>query len=162
MSRGGPTGIAIVAALAGALTAACARTSAMSDPPTPSLSDTELGLTKSSVFDTPTPPEVHANDKAPGEQPVLPRPYTGAPPRIPHAVDDFLPITVKDNACLGCHAANDKSPGAPTPIPSSHYTDYRRAPERVESQIAGARYVCVSCHVVKTDAPDLVDNRFRR
>jgi nitrate reductase (cytochrome), electron transfer subunit len=128
---------------------------------TPAIPDASLGLAKGSVFDVPTPPAVKANDSNPGEQPPLPRPYAIAPPRVPHAVGDFLPITQKQNACLDCHAVADKKPGDPTPIPPSHYVDYRNAPERASPQVAGARYVCLSCHAVKTDALDLVGNRFR-
>ena len=123
--------------------------------------DTELGLTKGSVFDVPTPPVVTVDASNPGERPLVPRPYAIAPPRVPHAVADFLPITQKQNACLDCHAVKDKRPGDPTPIPPSHFTDYRNAPDRVGDQVAGARYVCVSCHAARTDAPDLVGNRFR-
>jgi cytochrome c-type protein NapB len=76
-------------------------------------------------------------------------------------VADFLPITQKQNACLDCHSVKEKKQGDPTPIPPSHYTDYRNAPDRVGDQVAGARYVCVSCHAAGTDAPDLVGSRFR-
>jgi cytochrome c-type protein NapB len=130
-------------------------------PSPESIPDASLSLSKSSVFDTPTPPAVKANDSNPGELPVLPRPYVIAPPRIPHAVGDFLPITQKQNACLDCHAVKEKKTGEPTPIPASHYTDFRNAPGRLGGEVVGARYVCVSCHVAKTDAPNLVGNRFR-
>jgi nitrate reductase (cytochrome), electron transfer subunit len=129
------------------------------DPAT-SISEADLGLAKGSVFDVPTPPAVKANDSAPGELPVLPRPYAIAPPRIPHGIADFLPITQKQNACLDCHAVKEKNTGEPTPIPASHYTDYRGAPDRAGNQVVGARYVCVSCHVPKTEAPNLVENWF--
>jgi cytochrome c-type protein NapB len=125
------------------------------------IADTELGLSKSSVFDVPTPPAVRPNERAPGEGPLVPRSYVIAPPRIPHAVADFLPITLAQNACLDCHAVKDKKPSEPTPIPPSHYTDFRLAPDRVGDKVAGARYVCVSCHAGTTDAPGLTGNRFR-
>jgi nitrate reductase cytochrome c-type subunit len=142
--------------LGAALVAACTSPS----PVTP-IADGSLGLAKGSVFGTPTPPPVKANESAPGELPPLPRPYAIAPPRIPHATTDFLPITQKQNLCLDCHAVKEKKPGEPTPIPPSHYVDQRHAPGQVGSQVAGARYVCVSCHAARTDAPDLVENRFR-
>jgi len=145
--------IAVILTLGAALATGCS-TSA----PIP---DTSLGLSKSSVFDVPTPPVVKTNASSPGEQPSLPRPYAIAPPRVPHALDDFLPITQKQNACLECHAAKEKKPGEPTPMPPSHYTDYRNAPDRIGGQVVGARYVCVSCHAGQTDAPNLVGNRFR-
>ena len=125
------------------------------------IADTELGLSKGSVFDVPTPPAVKPNERAPGEGPLVPRSYLIAPPRIPHAVADFLPITRSENACLDCHGAKDKKPGEPTPIPPSHYTDLRLAPDHVGDKVAGARYVCVSCHAATTDAPSLMGNRFQ-
>lgn len=149
--------------LAVGLAAGCAAsepTAAISNPTAP-IPDASLGLAKGSVFDVPSPPAVKPNDSAPGERPVVPRAYVSAPPRIPHGVGDFLPITLKDNACLDCHAVKEKKAGEATPIPPSHYTDYRNAPDRVGRQLVGARYVCVSCHAATTDAPDLVGNRFR-
>ncbi len=155
---------AVVLFLAAALAAGC-RSSAQTNTaaPTPSgpVADAELGLAKGSVFDVPTPPAVKANESNPGELPLLPRPYVIAPPRVPHGVTDFLPITQKQNACLDCHALKEKKQGDPTPIPPSHYTDYRNAPDRAGGEVAGARYVCVSCHPARTDAPDLVGNPFR-
>jgi len=154
---------AIVVSLLTVFTAGCAGSNPipLAAAPAP-LSDESLGLAKGSVFDVPTPPAVKANDSAPGELPVLPRAYRIAPPRIPHAVGDFLPITRSQNACLDCHGVKEASKGEPTPIPSSHYTDSRHAPDRAGSQVVGARHVCVSCHIARTDAPDLVENRFRR
>ena len=154
----------VILTLAAALAAGCgtsATTREASPAPSGPIADAELGLSKSSVFDVPTPPMVKPNDSNPGEAPLLARPYVIAPPRVPHAMDVFLPITQKQNACLDCHAVKEKKPGDPTPIPPSHYIDYRSAPDRVGSQVAGARYVCVSCHAAKTDAPNLVGNRFR-
>lgn len=155
---------AVVLFLTVALATGCrsaAPTSTAAPTPSEPVTDAEIGLAKGSVFDVPTPPAVKANESNPGELPVLPRPYVIAPPRVPHAVSDFLPITQKQNACLDCHAVQEKKQGDPTPIPPSHYTDYRNAPDRVGGQVAGARYVCVSCHAARTNAPDLVENRFR-
>lgn len=143
---------------AGCASPASSPTGAASAAPMP---DTSLGLDKGSVFDVPTPPPVKANESGPGERPVLPRAYVIAPPRIPHGVGEFLPITPKQNLCIECHAVQDRKPGEPTPVPPSHYTDLRNAPDRAGSQVVGARYVCVSCHASATDAPALVENRFR-
>jgi nitrate reductase cytochrome c-type subunit len=154
----------VILSLAAVLAAGCSSSATTRDAfPAPSgpIADADLGLSKGSVFDAPTPAMVKANDSNPGESPLLPRPYVIAPPRIPHAVADFLPITQKQNACLDCHAVKERKRGDPTPIPPSHYTDYRNAPDRVADQVVGARHVCVSCHAVKTDAPNLVGNRFR-
>lgn len=142
----------VVLALAAVLAAGCTATP---------IADIDLGLSKGSVFDVPTPPAVKPNERAPGEGPLVPRSYLIAPPRIPHAVADFLPITRAENACLDCHGGKEKKPGEPTPIPPSHYTDFRLTPDRVGDKVAGARYVCVSCHAATTNAPGLMGNRFR-
>jgi cytochrome c-type protein NapB len=136
--------------------------SSMTTPAAAPVPDSALGLAKGSVFDVPAPPPVKDNDSGPGERPRLPRPYVIAPPRVPHGVSDFLPITRTQNACLDCHAVKAGKPGEPTPLPPSHFTDYRNAPDRAGSQLAGARHVCLSCHVATTDAPSLVENPARR
>ena len=141
--------------LAAALGAGCAVS--MPSTPTP---DTALGLQKGSVFSVPAPPPVKPDESAPGERKPMAPAYAGSPPVIPHGIGDFLPITAKQNACLDCHAVTEKKPGEPTPVPPSHYTDLRNAPGSVGDKVAGARYVCVSCHVGTTDAAPLVQNRF--
>ncbi len=122
--------------------------------------DAELGLTRGSVFEIPLPDPVRVNDSAPGELPLLPRAYVGAPPVVPHGLADFLPITREDNLCVDCHGIAEAEEGDPTPIPASHYTDLRRAPGRVGESVAGARWVCVSCHVAPSGAEPLVVNVF--
>ncbi len=124
-----------------------------------------MGLSKTSVFDVPTPVVYHYTDKAPGQSKLLPRAYLGAPPQVPHAVADFLPITQDSNMCIACHAQPDqwgKKPvaGVATAIPPTHYTDLRNAPGKVTDHLINARYNCNQCHVPQTDAPPLVENTF--
>jgi cytochrome c-type protein NapB len=130
------------------------------DPQPPcGVADSDLSLVRASVFATPTPPLYHAEASDPGEQPLPPRLRPGVPPRIPHGVADFLPITRTANACLDCHQVRgEKVAGEPTPIPPSHYVDLRAAPDKAGATVTGARLVCVSCHVARTDAPPLVAN----
>jgi len=133
---------------------------AVAPPEKATVPDRELGLSKMSVFETPSPPAVVENSSAPGERPVLPRVYPGAPPSIPHGVADLLPITREQNMCLACHQLEEKEEGLPTPIPKSHYVDLRNAEAQPRDTVAGARYICVTCHVAPTDAPQLVGNVF--
>ena len=150
---------AIPAVLA-ALGLACATAPAVPPPAAPApIPDADLGLSKGSVFEVPAPPAVKPNDTAPGELPVLARPYPIAPPRIPHGIEAFLPITSSQNSCLDCHSVKERKSGEPTPIPASHYTDYRNAPDKPGGEVVGARRVCVACHVPLTDAKPLVGNR---
>jgi nitrate reductase cytochrome c-type subunit len=120
--------------------------------------DSEIGLSKTSVFDTPSPAPVAENETMPGETEVIPRDNSEGPPAIPHGIGDFLPITASENLCVDCHALEEKVEGGPTPIPQSHYVDMRNAPDEPGDELAGARYVCISCHVSLTETTPLVPN----
>jgi len=122
--------------------------------------EARIGLRGVSVFETAVPPPVVENTTDPGEAPLPKRVNGEVPPVVPHGVADFLPITRSSNACIDCHAVEEKEPGEPTPLPESHYRDLRNAPDVVGEAVAGARYVCVSCHVAPTSASPLVANRF--
>lgn len=142
----------------------CSRPMKPTRPPEPpvreSVPETSVGLSPGNLLDVPEPMQVSPNSSEPGERPVLPRPYPGAPPLIPHEIDSLLPITADDNTCLVCHEIDEKVEGGPTPIPKSHYVDQRNAPERSGNRVVGARNSCTLCHVPQTDALPLVRNRF--
>ena len=122
--------------------------------------DRELGLSKSSVFEIPEPPAHSRNSSDPGDQPTVASDFPQQPVQVPHALTDFLPITLDENQCADCHAVEEKIEGEATPIPESHYVDLRNAPDSVRDEIAGARYNCVVCHVSPGDNPPLVGNEF--
>lgn len=131
----------------------------------PATPDSEIGLSKASVFEVPSPEPMPAEGGDPGEQPVLARPFDGSPPIIPHGIADFLPITRRENLCLDCHqpaAGGEREEGEPTPLPPSHLTDLRRAPESPGETVVGARQVCTACHVPQGAVSPLVGNRFGR
>ncbi len=132
--------------------------------PVSPISDAELGLAKGSVFDVPSPPAPVRNGAAPGDLPPAGRAFPGAPPRVPHTVDDFLPITREENWCVDCHALDWTAPGAgdPTSIPVSHYVNLRGDTDEIGGRVRGARWVCVTCHVADTEAPPLVGNSYGR
>jgi len=114
------------------------------------LADSAMGLSRTSVFSVPAPPPVAANRAQPGETQPLPRMFPGAPPRIPHEITDFIPIRRNENECVECHDRARATESGAVPIPVSHYRDLRRAPDQGRETVAGARYVCVSCHVPLT------------
>lgn len=125
----------------------------------PTLSDRDVGLAKGSIFDVLVPAAVAENQTDPGDSLVLPRAFEGAPPRVSHAIADLLPITRDENLCVDCHHLEDAEEGDPTtPIPESHFVDMRNRPTEVGDEVAGARYYCVTCHVVGSDAALLVAN----
>jgi cytochrome c-type protein NapB len=124
-----------------------------------------MGLSKSSVFKVPAQKAYSSKAEQPGQNELLPRAYPGAPPQIPHSIADFLPITTQSNMCIACHAnpgqwGQKREKGTPTPIPPSHYTDRRNAPDKVTDHLMGARFNCNQCHVPQLDAKPLVENTF--
>jgi len=130
------------------------------------IADNSMGLSKTSVLDTPEPQPVSYSDKFPGTSTKLPRAYPDAPPQIPHNIESFKPITAGSNACIGCHNnpslwGQEIPKGTPTPIPQSHYTDLRAKPDTVDKQLVGARYACTLCHVPQAGVDVLVENTFQ-
>jgi len=91
-----------------------------------------LGLRKTNLYDEDDKTEGVMADysrPAPGSATKFERAYLNAPPMIPHSVEGLLPITQNNNQCLGCHMPDvAKSVGA-TPIPPSHFTNYRPTTE---------------------------------
>jgi cytochrome c-type protein NapB len=88
--------------------------------------ETVLGLRKTTLFDEDVAPaDVKYDRPAPGTAPRFQRAYVNAPPMIPHSVEGLLPITQKNNQCLGCHMPEVAKGVGATPIPPSHFTNYR-------------------------------------
>ncbi|WP_457743885.1 nitrate reductase cytochrome c-type subunit [Sulfurimonas sp.] len=73
------------------------------------------------------PPSVVYHSAAPGTAKKIKRAYQDAPPMIPHDTTGMLPISKGNNQCLLCHMpkeAAEMGMGA-TPIPISHFTNFR-------------------------------------
>lgn len=121
------------------------------------VSDGDLSLFRGSLFEVPNPAGFTWNAPAPGDNERLARAFAIAPPRIPHAIADFVPVTLKNNGCLDCHAL-DAGADAPE-LPPSHRTDLRNSPGEVGATVAGARFLCLACHVPTSDAPALRTSR---
>jgi cytochrome c-type protein NapB len=121
------------------------------------IADRDLGLSRTSVFDTPEP-AAYGFD---GTAPVIPAMSDLDVPVIPHEIRQFEKITVERNRCLKCHLEPDLigqpvPEGEPTPIPADHYLGDPAASET--PQLAGARWVCTQCHVAQSDTDPLVRN----
>ena len=106
-----------------------------------------------------------------GQSKLIERAFENAPPMIPHNVEGMLPITGDNNSCKGCHTPEVALSLNATPIPKSHFTNFR--PDTTLSQngsikkegkiivntsdikvvkkemttLSGARYNCSACHV---------------
>lgn len=151
------------------------------------VSEEELGLRKTTLFNEKVaPPKVEYTKAQPGTAKRFERSYVNAPPLIPHSVEGLLPITIKNNACLGCHMPNvAKSVGA-TPIPESHFVDFRPSTKvdakgniikdgkvvkntsdvkiakfKKLKKLNPARYNCSQCHVPQANVKPLVANTFK-
>jgi len=126
----------------------------------PPIPDRELGLRQTTLADDRAPAVYVLTDAAPGDNARLPRAWDGAPPLIPHGLDGFVPITSAENTCLLCHQTGSTDSADPPQLPSSHRTDLRNAPTVLRQTVAGARWNCMACHVVQSNAPLLVQNTF--
>ena len=95
------------------------------------VTESTLGLRKADLYseDTVTPNITDYDRPAPGASTKFERAYVNAPPMIPHSVEGLLPITQSNNQCIGCHMPDTAAAMGATPIPVSHFTNYR--PETV-------------------------------
>lgn len=126
---------------------------------TKAVGDEQLGLSKTSVYDVPAPQAFQYRDNAPFSGQLLPRAYQGAPPQVPHAIQNLVPITRDNNMCIGCHQQPDrigqKAKGQPTPLPLSHYVDVKT------NALNMGRFVCTQCHTPQANVKPLVGNTFK-
>ena len=95
----------------------------------PTITEADLGYrgTTDLLKEDVVPPAVHYHSAPPGTAKKIERAYQDAPPVIPHSVEGLLPITKNNNACLGCHMPDVASAMGATPIPVSHFTNFRPA-----------------------------------
>lgn len=121
--------------------------------PAKPIGEASIGLSKGSVFDVPTPQPFTADGK--GASGAARAAY-GAPPLVPHSVDDYLPIGVDKNACIGCHdrPGSKKAKGQATTMPPTHYVKTDGKP-----RVSGDYYNCGLCHAPAAAVPDLVGNK---
>ena len=147
-----------------AATYACTTAADKSSSTEKAIDELNMGLSKTSVFDTPTPTVYTYSDGKPGYNDRLAKAWDELPPQIPHRVEEFLPVVMEDNQCLDCHDVpkyigkpfnTDRTKKSKSPMSENHY-----ASEDLD-EIAGARFNCMQCHVPQTNAEPLVDNTYR-
>ena len=95
----------------------------------PVIDETKLGYRGANLLkeDDVIPPKVEYTSAPPGASKRFKRAYQDAPPMIPHSVEGLLPITKDNNQCLGCHMPDVAPAMGATPIPVSHFTNFRPA-----------------------------------
>jgi len=101
------------------------------------VSESTLGLRKADLYteETVKPNAADFDRPAPGSSTKFERAYVNAPPMIPHSVEGLLPITQNNNQCLGCHMPESAKAMGATPIPVSHFTNYRPTTELKDGEL---------------------------
>lgn len=155
-----------------------------------SVSDDSLSLRKANVQNESsiTLKKVNYINAAPGEAKKIERSYDNAPPLIPHSVVGLVPITINNNSCLGCHMPEVAASVHATPIPKSHFMNFRPTEiiakngklikkgdivarpndgsndvfaTSTHGKLYAGRYNCTQCHVAQSNAKPLVGNTFK-
>ena len=121
------------------------------------ISDSEISLRKTSVFEIEEVPLFVSTAKDPEENDLLPRAFDGAPPQISHLVTD-ININRSENGCTDCHLSEKqkKKEDVEPAISMSHFSD------EAGEKLIGERYFCMQCHVPQLDAMPLVENQFSK
>lgn len=157
----------------------------------PTIDETSLGLRKISLFkeDKAVAPRktAYSTDYAGGSKKIK-RAFQDAPPMIPHDTTGMLPITINNNQCIDCHMPDVASSMGATPIPPSHFMDFRpkttiakdgaieknghkiknTSSEKLANvsikktnKLYGGRFNCSQCHAPQSDTPLAVENKFQ-
>jgi len=155
------------------------------------VSEKALGLRKTDLYNE---AKTHG-DKADYDRPApglatrFERAYKDAPPMIPHSVEGLLPITKMNNQCLGCHLPEVAPSVGATPIPVTHFTNYRPstilkngevikegkivgkelknvsdikiAKAKKSNKLYQGRFNCTQCHAPQSKTKTAVANTFR-
>jgi len=148
----------------------------------PTISEESLGLRKVNLYSESTvkPEKTKYRSNYAGSGEKINRAFQDAPPMIPHDTTGMLPITIKDNQCIGCHMPDVAAGMGATPIPVSHFTNFRphhrfdgkkfeKSIDNMKNDISiqktnklqGARFNCSQCHAPQSDDKPLVENTFK-
>ena len=104
-----------------------------------------------------TTPEAELFKRIPRDRRPYVSDYVYQPPLIPHSIRGYE-LSTNANKCLSCHSFKNAAESGATKISVTHY-ETREG--QVLSDVSPRRYFCLQCHVVQTDARELVKNNFR-
>ena len=85
-----------------------------------------------------------------------PRSYPMQPPTIPHKIDNYQ-VDIHTNKCLSCHKRSRTGDSQAPMVSVTHFMD---RDGNFLAEISPRRYFCEQCHVVQTDATELVETDF--
>ncbi len=144
------------------------------------VTEESLGLRKTDLYSEKSDTvgdKVMYGTSAAGASKKIARAFQDAPPMIPHSVEGLLPITISNNACTGCHMPEVAPSMGATPIPSSHFMNFRPKSQAVhgkntssekmanisikkENKLVGARFNCSQCHAPQSTGDLVVESTF--
>ncbi len=146
------------------------------------IDDDSIGLRKVDLLseDKTTPDETKYGTSQPMSGYKIDRAYQNAPPMIPHDVEGMLDITPNNNMCIGCHDVAVAESMTATPIPKSHYIDFRpqhklegdtftKTTDDMKNEvsikpietISHSRFNCTACHAPQSTGGLAVENTFK-
>jgi cytochrome c-type protein NapB len=155
----------------------------------PTITEASLGLRKTDLYseDSTTASKTEYRTGSAGSSAKIKRAFQDAPPMISHDTDGMLPIKIGDNQCSDCHMPEVASSMGATPIPVSHFTDFRPATGigsdgrmtkngtsvdntssatreyvsiKETTHLQGARFNCTQCHAPQSQGNLAVENTF--
>lgn len=91
-----------------------------------------------------------------GQPQLIARTFVGQPPMVPHTVDQYVPLTMEENACLECHLTQELRGQKVPQMGVSHFIKGKTGKQGVSMD----RFQCDTCHVPQVDAKPLVDSKF--
>ncbi|MEW6293721.1 MAG: nitrate reductase cytochrome c-type subunit [Pseudomonadota bacterium] len=115
--------------------------------------------------------DVSAPDRAPevkvyaakvpgvGQPQLIARTFIGQPPMVPHTIDQYVPLTIEENACLECHITDELRGQKVPKLGESHLSKTIKKKDGSPA-VEMSRFQCDSCHVPQVDAKPLVDSKF--
>ncbi len=155
----------------------------------PNISENSLGLRKKTLYNEDiTPHGTKYSETYAGSGHKFERAFQDAPPMIPHDVTGLIPIKIGDNQCLNCHMPEVATSMGATPIPPSHFMDFRPKTtisangtleknghvikntssetlknvsiKSTHGKLYGGRYNCTQCHAPQDTGALAVPNNF--
>jgi cytochrome c-type protein NapB len=131
-------------------------TPAKSETVKPTISEESLGLRKTNLYEESAETQGHKaqyfkTQAMSGHK--IKRAFQDAPPMIPHDVEGMLPIKINDNQCIGCHMPDVASSMGATPIPVSHFINFRPV-----TSLAKDGEIEKNGHIIKNTSSEKLDN----
>lgn len=150
------------------------------------VSEESLGLRTTNLYteDTTSGDRTQYSVQPAGTSTKIVRAFENAPPMIPHDVEGMLPITISNNQCTMCHEPAVAESMKATPIPKSHFTNFRPETKMTKDgvmlkegkhldntsdikgvtkpldSLSGTRFNCTQCHAPQSEGNNVPQNNF--